>query len=251
MDESVFNPRAKVKRRNMAYGPLTLVLLFLAAILVMSLFFRVDQVEVVNASDYTDEEIITASGIEKGANLFFVDRFSAASMIFSDLPYMDTVSITRELPDKIIIQAEGSAPAVYMVIDGEYWFVARNGKTLGITNDLEAAGYPELRNLEPLAAMEGTEMMVEGVNVQRLEYATQLIEALQGEGLLSQVTWIDVKDASDPSLSYEGRLTVYLGAMEEIPMKVALLKDAVSQLGADDTGILTYTGGSAWGFSPD
>lgn len=251
MEESVFNPRAKVKRSSMAYGPLTLVLLFLAAVLAVSLLFRVDTVEVINASDYTDEEIIAASGIEKGANLFFVDRFSAASMIFSDLPYMDTVSIIRQLPDKIIIQAEGSAPVAYMVIDGEYWFVDRHGKTLGITNDLGVAGYPELRNLEPLAAVEGTEMTVEGINVQRLEYVKQLLEALQGEGLLSLISWIDMKNPDNPSLYYDNRLTVYLGAMEEMSMKVALMKDAVHQLADDDTGILTYTGGSAWAFSPD
>ena len=82
-DESVFNPRSTVKRNGMIYGPLTLVMIFLVGVLVMSLFFRVNEIEVINASDYTDQEIVSASGIEKGVNLFFVDRFSAASMIFA------------------------------------------------------------------------------------------------------------------------------------------------------------------------
>ena len=38
--------------------------------------------------NYTTTEKSKLSGIEEGANLFFVDRFSAASLIFSDLPYM-------------------------------------------------------------------------------------------------------------------------------------------------------------------
>ncbi len=43
---------------------------FFVVILVMSLAFRVSKIEVINASEYTDEEIIRASGVERGANLF-------------------------------------------------------------------------------------------------------------------------------------------------------------------------------------
>ena len=118
--ETEFNQQTKVRHRSPWSGPMILILLFFVAVLVMSLAFRVSKIEVVNASEYTDAEIIAASGIERGANLFFVDRFQAASMIFSELQYMDTISITRQLPNKIIIQAEGSAPAAYMKIDDAY-----------------------------------------------------------------------------------------------------------------------------------
>ena len=250
-DESVFNPRSKVKRTSAAYGPLTLVMIFLVAVLVMSLFFRVDKIEVINASDYSDQEIIAASGIEKGVNLFFVDRFSAASMIFADLPYMDTVSITREMPDKIIIQAEGSAPAAYLRLDDEYWFIDRNGKMLGDTTAMKAAGYPEVRNLEPLTTMTGVEMIVEGINESRLAYTAELITALQGEGLISKIAWIDVKDPTNPSVYYDGRLTFYYGEREDTAFKTALLRSAVEQMSPDDSGTLRYAGGSTWTFSPD
>ena len=162
MDESVFNPQSKLKRTSPLYGPLALVMIFLVVILVMSLFFRVSEIEVVNASDYTDQEIIVASGIEKGVNLFFVDRFSAASMIFADLPYMDTISIRRQLPNKIVIQAEGSAPAAWLMLDDEYWFIDRNGRALGTTTALKAEAYPEIRSLETITVIPGEDMIVEG-----------------------------------------------------------------------------------------
>ncbi len=250
-DESVFNPRSTVKRSGMVYGPLTLVLLFLVAMLVMSLFFRVDKIEVINASDYSDREIIDASGIETGVNLFFVDRFSAASMIFADLPYMDTVSITREMPDKIIIQAEGSAPAAWIRWDDEFWFIDRKGRMLGDTTELKTAGYPEIRNLEPITAMVGVEMVVEGINEGRLAYASELITALQGEKLIGKVSWIDVKDPENPAVYYDNRFTVYFGPNEDVAFKTALLRSAAEQMSSDDSGTLRYTGGSNWSFSPD
>ena len=251
MDESIFNPQKKLKRTGFYYGPMALVMMFLVAVLIMSLFFRVSEIEVVNASDYSDREIVAASGIEKGVNLFFVDRFSAASMIFADLPYMDTVSIRRELPNKIVIQAEGSAPAVYLRLDDEYWLLDRKCKMLGITTAVKAEAYPEVRSLEPLTAMENMDMIVEGPNVERLAYAAELITALQGEGLLTKVSWIDVKDSSNPSVYYDGRVTAYFGALEDTPRTVALFRDALGKLAPDDSGTLHYNGGSDWIFSPD
>jgi hypothetical protein len=230
---------------------MALVMMCLVAVLIMSLFLRVSEIEVVNASDYADREIVAASGIEKGVNLFFVDRFSAASMIFADLPYMDTVSIRRELPNKIVIQAEGSAPAVYLRLDDEYWLLDRKCKMLGITTAVKAEAYPEVRSLEPLTAMENMDMIVEGPNVERLAYAAELITALQGEGLLTKVSWIDVKDSSNPSVYYDGRVTAYFGALEDTPRTVALFRDALGKLAPDDSGTLRYNGGSDWIFSPD
>ena len=239
------------RRGNAWYGPLALLMLFLVAVLVVSLFFRVQEIEVINASEYSDEEIIRSAGIEEGANLFFVDRFAAASKIFSDLPYMDTVSIRRQLPNRIIIQAEGSAPAAYMMLDGEYWFLDRNGRALGVTTALKAEPYPEIRSLQTITVIPGEDPVVEGENIERLKYAGDLLNALGGQGLIGKVSWIDLKDPANPSIYYDGRLTVYFGERENTPFKAALLEDALTKLAADDSGSLAYGGGSAWTFSPD
>ena len=251
MAESEFYQHNKVKRRSPWFGPMVLVLLFLVVILIMSLAFRVSRIEVVNASEYTDEEIINASGIERGANLFFVDRFKAASMIFSDLTYMDTVSITRQLPNKIIIQAEGSAPAAYMVLDGEYWMLDRSGKMLGTNDSLTAEKYPEIRSLTPMTALAGEDMLVEGTDAERLSVLQTILPAIRAEGIAELVAWIDLKDPANPSLRYDDRLTVYLGAEGDMLYRIALLKNVVSQLAAEDAGTLYYTSGNAWTFSPD
>lgn len=249
--EMEFNRYNKVKRRSAWYGPMVLVLLFFVVLLIMSLAFRVSRIEVVNASEYTDEEIITASGVERGANLFFVDRFNAASMIFSDLPYMETVSITRQLPNRIIIQAEGSAPAAYIALNSDYWLMDRGGKLLGTTDSLTAEKYPEIRSLEPMTALAGEDMLVEGTNAERLAVLQTILSALKAEEAAGLVSWIDLKDPSNPSLRYDNRLTVYLGSEGDMLYRIALLKNVVSQLAAEDAGTLYYNTGSAWTFSPD
>ena len=52
--------------------PLTFFLVVVALIFIMSVFFKVSRIEVKGNSIYTADEVIKASGIEKGDNLFFI-----------------------------------------------------------------------------------------------------------------------------------------------------------------------------------
>ena len=108
MDESIFNPQKKLKRTGFYYGPMALVMMFLVAVLIMSLFFRVSEIEVVNASDYSDREIVAASGIEKGVNLFFVDRFSG-SLVVRGL-VADVEAALKAVMD-VLVNVIGASPA--------------------------------------------------------------------------------------------------------------------------------------------
>ena len=67
-------------------GPIMFFLVVVAVIFVMSVFFRVSDIQVRGNSHYTDEEIIRAIDIEEGDNLFFFDRFAALSRVFAKLP---------------------------------------------------------------------------------------------------------------------------------------------------------------------
>ena len=77
-------------------------------ILAMSVFFVVTDIDVEGNARYTDEEIVLASGLEKGENLFFINRYDAASRIFSKLPYINDVMVTRELPSRVVISVTES-----------------------------------------------------------------------------------------------------------------------------------------------
>ena len=78
--EMEFSQHNKVKRRSPWHGPMVLVLLFFVVILVMSLAFRVSKIEVINASEYTDEEIISAQQLLGRREGVCVEPASAASV---------------------------------------------------------------------------------------------------------------------------------------------------------------------------
>ena len=62
-------------RKRFLYTPLTVLLICAALFLGMSVFFKVSKITVEGSTLYTPEEVIEASGIELGENLFFINRF--------------------------------------------------------------------------------------------------------------------------------------------------------------------------------
>ena len=69
-----------------------------AIVLGSAVFFRVDSIQVVGNSRYTEGQIIEAAQVERGDNLFLMHKFNTERHILTRLPYVDSVSITRHLP---------------------------------------------------------------------------------------------------------------------------------------------------------
>ena len=129
------------------------VLVVIAAIFVMSVLFRVHDIRVEGNEHYTDEEIIKAIDIEDGDNLFFYDRIAAVSRALAKLPYIEEVSITRSLPDRITITVTESKAMAYLVVGDEDWTLDHNCKVLG------KASEDELSNLTLLLSYECPELL--------------------------------------------------------------------------------------------
>ncbi|MGI5962814.1 MAG: cell division protein FtsQ/DivIB [Lawsonibacter sp.] len=95
-------------RRNRGrFGPLFKLLCILAVVVALTMgatvFFQVETVVVTGNSRYTQEQVIEASGIAIGDNLYHMNKFHAAQQIRESLPYIGEVSIRRSLPSTIVI----------------------------------------------------------------------------------------------------------------------------------------------------
>ena len=98
----------KRKRRRSRLGVL-LKLLCLAALVAAltfgaTVFFQVETIAVTGNSRYTQDEIIAASGVQVGDNLFRMNKKQISQEILHQLPYVESVSILRGLPSTITFQ---------------------------------------------------------------------------------------------------------------------------------------------------
>lgn len=108
-------PKAKkIKNRSVLFVPVSIIVIVLALFFAFSIFLRVSEVEVEGNGYYTAEEIIEASGIERGDNLFFINRSATTSRIYSRLPYIELVDVRRSLPNRVVIAVTESQAVAYV-----------------------------------------------------------------------------------------------------------------------------------------
>lgn len=244
-------PRRRKKKRGALYAPIAFIVICAALVFGMSVFFRVSRIEVSGNSMYTADEIIEAAGIEKGDNLFFINRFSAVSRIFSHLPYIEVASVTRALPNRVVIEVSESSAIAYVTVDSEYWAIDRNCKLLTTVDTVNAVGLIKVTGVTPINPSVGQVIAPGDADQPKVVYLAEILDQIQERGMVGDVTWVDVSAAANPSFDYLGRFTVKLGSYENTEYKFGMLLSAVGQLTAGDRGTIDLSIDKKAHFSPE
>ena len=231
-------------------GPIMFFLVIVAVIFVMSVFFRVSDIQVRGNSHYTDEEIIRAIDIEEGDNLFFFDRFAALSRVFAKLPYIDEVTVERSLPNRVVITVTESQALAYIVLGEENWPIDHNCKVLGKANDDELKGLIPILGISPGTLMIGETLETADGDEQIVEFIAEVLEQLEGRGLYTRVGRVDFTDPEQVEFTLGDKYTVRIGNSSAIDYKFGMLISVLSQLLEGDVGIINVSDGNTAHFSP-
>ncbi len=231
--------------------PLTFFLVIVALIFIMSVFFKVSRIEVRGNSIYSAEEVIRASGITEGDNLFFINGIAAGSRVAVKLPYVDSVQINRGLPNLVIIEVTESKAVGCLKVSDELWSVSSSGKFLSSITQDDSSYIAMISGISVSEAATGEYIKAASGEENKLAYLTDILYQIQARGLLGKVTAIDMSDVSNPTFEYDSRFLVKLGAMDNTEYKFGKLLSAVSQLTADDAGTLDVSSGDKVIFNPN
>lgn len=224
--------------RSSLYAPLALILIAAAAIVFLSLFFRVSIIQVKNDTVYTDEEIMAASGIEKGVNLLFINNFSAVSSIYATMPYVESVSLKRAMPNRIILEVTGSEAAACVSFGDDYWLINASGKLLEKIDARAARSFIRVEGMEPLQPVAGEIMTVSEENTGKDVFLYELLGQFRLRNIVKKIDWVDLSDLNDPRFSYDGRYTVILSSTTDLSRRLSLIESAIGQLAEGDAGTL-------------
>lgn len=209
--------RRQVRRRRMAawaYRLLLPVLVLVAGALALTVFFRLDHVEVEGTTRYEQSALESTLGLKKGDNLFFFRKHAAEQRLEQTYPYLEEVRITRDLPNALVLHVTEAVPAVALEdADGDgYYLVTAAGKLLEYTDETGAGGVPLVTGVrvEDTRPGEQIEQDADG-RVRQLFYLT---ERLHAWGLLPLTDFINVSALYDVRVGYGGRLDIRLGEIE-------------------------------------
>ena len=89
---------------GMGYAILTFFAVFFILVFAFVLFFKTETVVVNGNEHYSDQEILEASGLSVGDNLYLFNKYGRIDNMFGRLPYLEEVRIRRKLPGTITIE---------------------------------------------------------------------------------------------------------------------------------------------------
>ncbi len=242
---------SKPRRGRGFSGPLIFAVVIVGVIFLMSIVFRISDIEVRGNVHYTPEEIIRASVIEEGDNLFFFDRIAAITRALSKLPYVEDVAIERKLPNKIIITVEESTALAYLELGEEQWTLDHRCKVLGKAAEGETENLIAVVGIRPGTLMIGEQMQTEDNDVVLVEFLSEVLDQIEARGLTQGVRSINFADPHSPEFDYWGKYTVVLGEDELIEHKFGMFVSVLDQLKSGDVGVLDLSDGATAHFSPN
>ena len=240
----------QTRKKSRISGPVTFALVVLACIFVMSVFFRVSDITVQGNEHYTQQEIISAIGIETGDNLFFIDRFSPVSRVFAKLPYVEHVTVERALPNRIVITVEECKALAYLVVGDEEWTLDHNCKILGKAAEGELSSLITVTGIDPGTLLIGEPLATSDGDEENVRYLSDVLYQLQGRELAPQTSRIDFSDPDNVRVMYNDRFTLVLGKSGDVELKFGMFVAAMGRLKDGDYGTIDVSDGRAARFTP-
>jgi cell division protein FtsQ len=240
------------RRRNRGrfgflYKLLSTLVICAAILLGCVVFFRVNTVVVSGQSRYTQEEIIQASGVEQGDNLYALNKSQIARQILTQLPYVDDVILERSPPDTLIIQVTESYPAAVIQSGAEYFLLDSRCKLLERGDAALAQDKAIVLGLEPLAPAVGVRLAVDQSQQAKLDSLKSLLEAIRARQMTGSLTgFIDLTASNEIRFGYGQGLTIVMPMTADFYEKTFQLKrvlETMDQQGVDRQGTLDLTYG--------
>lgn len=220
------------------FGPMSFILVCISVVVAMSIFFRVSTVEVEGNQDYTDEEIVAATGIDAGDNLFFLNRIGAVSRMMARLPYIQEATVSRVLPDKVVINVKESNAIATVQSETSAWMIDRNCKMMTAVTESEAMGLIPVTGITAVLPNVGDPIQPKEGDDGKIEYLSEILLEIEVRGLQSCISEIDFTDPENPSVFFDDRFEVKLGARGDTIRKFGLFLSASQQLASGDMGVI-------------
>lgn len=217
VQREVKSRRRSKRGRNlvMYYILAAAVIITVLIILSNTVLFSCSSIEVTGNSRYTAQQIITQSGLETGQNLLHIDASSAENRISAAFPYIDKVEVQKSFPTKINI----------VIQEAEKWYQVSSG---GVNAAVSRLGrIVELGSTDGLTVVEGYEpedlapgKILSSKDAGKTQIPAQILEAAEEEGITG-ITRIDMTDRFDISIDCGNNITLQLGGISDLNVKLA------------------------------
>lgn len=229
--------KLKRKRRTrlaIVVSAFVLMLALIVSPIVIFFVFRVNNFIVEGVSPYHEDEIVTASGIEQGKSLIFLNVDEVKAAIEKKLPYTDDVEVTKKLPDSVVIRYGETTKAFAVELSGGSYAVAdSNLKVLELSSGVPE-GLTVIQGASPVKFEIGEKMSFVAenkgdteTNDKTFSLILEITKAV-AENEMKDINIIDVSSVNDIYFIYQERLVLRLGESSNLASKISLAQRVIA-----------------------
>ncbi|MBQ9695164.1 MAG: FtsQ-type POTRA domain-containing protein, partial [Oscillospiraceae bacterium] len=234
--------RTRRRRRGRTLYILMIVVLAVAAIVTLSLtvLFNIQTIRVTGYADnYRAEDIVAATGIEVGDNMFRLDTEAARQRALDSLIYVESIEIDRQFPNTVEIQVQKCTPAYNVVYEFGTLVVSEHGKILEDTM-YPPEGLVKITGYTPKETTPGKQIAAEEERYDKVFDAFR--ELIYQGGLGAPIVAVDMSDFNDIMVNFDNRITFDMGNWSEIGYKINFAEQVIAEQPADKEGYIIMVG---------
>lgn len=222
-------------------------ILLAAAIVALTVFFRVHTITVEGAARYTAEEIVAGMDVKQGDNLYLWNKVKVTDELLQQFPYLETVQIRRHLPDTLVVTVEECTAVVAVPSDGGYYYLSEQGKVL--EQNAADGGLPVVTGVTLSGLTPG--QMVEPGEDAYVDAMLEVLQTMDAGGMLDGLRFINLQDLTDIRIGYDGQFDIRIGTMDGLAYRLRFAKTVIDErLSPSDIGQLYWDSQNRLHFVP-
>lgn len=214
----------KRQRKQLAFLVGIVLAMSVMAIILLTPAFDIKKIEIHGNSVLKDEQIIKASGIVEGVNIFGIS-FKETKENIKSLGYVESVKIKRVLPSTIKITVVEEVGVAYLKAEDGFVIIAADGRCVDITdgsdenNAVKTPDLPIVKGMKNVKYKVGKTITAE--NEVQLEALTACLHEFSKQDYIFDMREIDVTDITDIKFYYHSKdLCVTVGTTELLDYKM-------------------------------
>ena len=229
--------RKRRKRRVAAVLTVIAVLIVAgAAALIYALVVGapIAQIVVTGDSVYSQEEIVNASGVMTGENMFRVSERAMNKRICALLPYVGSVDVKYQLPDVLELAVTDTTDKYLISGKSAFLCLSETQKILSLKKKKPQDGQYRLDGFDATEGEVGAVYKPAGDDEKRFNAAKEIIAQLENNGL-QKANVLDLSDLSHIVLRYDGRVNFYLGTTDNLAVRLRATAEALEKYVSENT----------------
>ena len=234
-DENVAKRRAILEKRwseNKNNVKLALLLAVVTAVLsfgIYKLFFVVKTVDAGGSQFYSANEIIGASGIQYGENLYSFSAKEAEDSITFHCPYIREAEVRRTIPKTVGIYTEDDTAVYSASIWGDTVELSASLKVLGKTTTEEASAKGLVSLVIPEVKYSVAGRIVEFRDEKSERFVRDTLRTVTESNAADKITYIDLSDEYNILMEADGRYSLKIGGENDLGLKLRMLYKTLTE----------------------